>query len=180
MTDHDPILDAARRLRRDVQPPRDLWPGIAQRLDEPAASPPRPRREPRRPAVPTAWQRRWHHLGSGLALAAAVIALVIFTRPGPSPAPSERAIDDLVIIDAAYQSAREDLADLLDARCQEWPATACAPLLDSAESLDRSAATLRTALASLPADSPTRAVLVERYRGTLDRTRDLTSRVAQL
>ena len=27
--------------------------------------------------MPTPWQRRWHHVGSGLALAAAVLALVV-------------------------------------------------------------------------------------------------------
>jgi hypothetical protein len=34
MTEHDPLEEAARKLPREIEPGRDLWPGIEARLDE--------------------------------------------------------------------------------------------------------------------------------------------------
>ncbi|MBD3219837.1 hypothetical protein GF314_01220 [bacterium] len=178
MTDRDPILDAARDLPRRVEPSRDLWPEIRRRMDAPPLEVVGPRDR-----GATVWNDRWRHLASGVALAAALVAGVLLVRPGTMPAPDETATPGaatVATLDRAYDEARTELATVLAARCDEWPATACAPLIESARNLDRSAESLRTALASVPADSPTRPLLVARFEDTVARTRDLTSRLVRL
>lgn len=177
MTDRDPILTTARTLREDVAPPRDLWPEIRQRIAEPPLAVV-PDSRPARTVADSPWRR----LTGAVALAAAVVTMMMLVQPGlESVAPTVTAgPTPLTRLDQDYADARNDLDALLAERCAEWPATACAPLRESAETLERSAATLRQALASVPADSPGHPVLLARFADTVQRTRDLTSRMATL
>lgn len=163
---HDPIQDATARLAREVPPDRDLWPGIAARLDRPEASAPADN-----VVRPTFRPRQW-----GWMAAAAVLTLLVLV---PSLRQSEQPTD-VAALDRDYATVRDQVMTLVEARCQQLPSRACAPLLDGLATLDRSASGLSTALSALPTDSPERVALLARYRSTLDRAQDLRTRVARL
>jgi hypothetical protein len=171
MTDRDPILDATRRLARERQPDRDLWPGIAARLQPPATA-----RSRQAGAVPT---RRVPRAVATLA-AAAVIAMVVIIPQYTDPVVRQAEPADVIRLDRAWASARAQLAREVADRCEQLPAVACAPYVTGLATLDRTADGLRTALASLPADADARPLLLERYRATVAEAHDLGARVASL
>jgi Anti-sigma-K factor rskA. len=126
-----------RALRRDVEPRRELWDGIAARI---AATPqvgPAPSATPRRP-----------HRGLSFLAAAAVLALAValgwrlHPEAVPRPAPAREA-PLLVAADAMtreYEGALREIEAILGT------GTAPAPLSE----LDASAAEVRAALARSP------------------------------
>src|SRR5688500_12459708 len=119
-----------RQLPREIEPPHDLWPGIAGRLH------PAPRRHSR-----AAW-------AGGLALAASLLLAVVGWRAGIAPAPAgpaDRAVADMVQTEANAMT-REYQAALAEYETLPVPADAVPGL----EVLDRSARDIRNALAASP------------------------------
>lgn len=139
-----------RQLPREIEPPRDLWPGIAARLE---------RRPPRR-----------HSWWVGLALAASlVLALGLGVRlssPGPDRALAEGGAG-LVYREAAALT-REYEAALVQFQGAPMPA----PLVPALDTLDRSAAEIRVALAA----DPDAVFLLDQLRRTYARRLSLTQR----
>jgi hypothetical protein len=158
MTDHshDPsdadLRFRLRQLPRELEPARDLWPGIAGRLQ------PAPRRRAR-----SGWF-------TGLALAASVSAAVVGWRmaaPANDPAPAPGAV---VMQAEADAMTREYQAALAEYRTLDMPADAEPGL----EALDRSARDIRTALAA----SPDSVRLLQMLQRTYTRRLELTHRAA--
>ena len=139
-----------RQLPREIDPPRDLWPGIADRLQRPIA----PRRRP------------WF---AALAVAASLclaVGLAWQSRPPPPPAnPDFRA--ELVQREAAALTLEYQAA--LD---QFQGAPVPEPLMPALATLDRSAADIRLAIAS----DPEAVFLLDQLRRTYARRLSLTQR----
>jgi hypothetical protein len=153
MTDSD-LRFRLRQLPREIEPARDLWPGIAGRL-QPA------KRRPSR----AAWT-------AGLALAASLLLAVVGWRAGlvPEPAaPDEKAVADMVQTEATALT-REYQAALAEYEALPVPAEATPGL----EALDRSARDIRAALAA----SPDSVRLLQLLQRTYSRRLELTHRAA--
>lgn len=150
-----------RGLRRDIEPGRDLWPGIAARI---VAAPQTAKTGHRRPA----WLP--------MALAASLLlAFGVFWRFGPAPsAPTAAGSsgDRVIQFEAAalsrqYQGALVELVQSAPARTEGESAFAAA-----IHDLDRSAAQIRAALER----SPDSRFLLEQLRRTYARRLALTQR----
>lgn len=139
---------ALSQLPRDIEPPRDLWPGIAARL--PAVRP--PRRKP-----------RWL---VGLAMAASLCLAVgiAWHLPRP-PAPDAQA---QLVQREAQALTREYEAALVQFEGAPLPA----PIEPALATLDQSAAEIRRALDS----DPGARFLLDQLRRTYSRRLSLTQR----
>lgn len=140
-----------RALRQDAEPARDLWPGIAARLDaRPAIRPP----------------RRWLQplvLAASLVVAVGSVGwLVRDTGTAPVPAPS------------LVQREAEGLTRQYQAALQEIPAPLPASLRPTVEQLDRDAALIRAALDR----DPDSVRLLEQLRRTYAHRLALAQRLA--
>jgi hypothetical protein len=177
MTARDPRRDQLEKLPREIQPGRDLWPGIAARLDQPAD-------ESRAPEL-AAWRRR---LGLRLAPAAAVLvaatlAVIMIAGPAREPAaPPVSAVPEaaLATLEEDYALVRADVLDVLDQRCRAWPAAACDGLRSGLRELDRTATDLELALREAPTGSAEARRLAVRYLRTLEQARGLAGHAARL
>jgi hypothetical protein len=138
------LLDRAAALPRAIVPPRDLWPGIAERL------------APRRRGV--------SHWTMGLAAAAALaVAVTIVSRPRPdAPATtpanvpvastSEGLPPALEQAEAEYARATAQLMAAIDARRGALPPRTVAALEENLKTIDAALADVRTALRSDPSN----------------------------
>lgn len=138
-----------RQLPREIDPPRDLWPGIADRLQRRAA----PRRRP------------WF---AALAMAASLclaVGLAWQLRTPTAPAPDFRA--ELVQREAAALTLEYQAA--LD---QFQGAPVPEPLAPALATLDQSARDIRQAIAS----DPEAVFLLDQLRRTYARRLSLTQR----
>jgi anti-sigma factor RsiW len=138
------LLHHAAALPRAIAPPRDLWPGIAERL------------APRRTSV-----SRWR---MGLAAAAALaVAVTIVSRPRPdapaatpattpAAATSEGLPPALEQAEAEYARATAQLMAAIDARRVALPPRTVAALEENLKTIDAALADVRTALRSDPSN----------------------------
>jgi hypothetical protein len=143
-----------RQLPREIEPQRDLWPGIAARLEAPAVR----RRTP--------WR-------AGLAIAASVLVALVAWRFAPPPADAARRADEATerIVQAeANAITREYQAALSQYEAVSVPAE----LVPSLATLDRSVADIRSALAR-DTDS---VLLLEQLQRTYSRRLEITQRLA--
>jgi len=175
MTARDPLRDALEGLPRELPPGRDLWPGIAARLDDAAEGPPDPE--------VSAWRRRLglHRAPAVGALVAATLAVLLVAGPDrEAPPPAAGASSTLTSLEADYALIRADVLDVLDHRCQVWPTAACDGLRTGLSTLDRSATDLELALREAPAGSEEARRLAVRYLRTLEQARGLAGQAARL
>jgi hypothetical protein len=113
--DNDALGRMLRRLPTQIEPSRDLWPGIAAAISAPA--------QPKRARV---WTMR---IAAGLACVALGVGLGyrLPPKPGTMPGPqsSQEAINTWlvkpVMLDAGYQKARMQLAGEFFRRIAELP-----------------------------------------------------------
>jgi hypothetical protein len=188
MTARDP-----RDLPREIEPPRDLWPDIAARLDE------APREQPARPADADhagtevlQWRQRLAGRG-GLTAAlavAATIAVVLIAGPDRTRevAPAEIAATagsgggtpPVAALEQGYAAVRADLVTVLDQQCDRWPDVACAGLRTGLKELDQTARELDEALRQAPPGSETARRLAGQYQRTLEHARGLAGHAARL
>jgi hypothetical protein len=168
MTDRDPLRRHLDKLPRDLVPGRDLWPGIAARLDQPDHQ-------------TSAWRRR---LGLGPVsavglVAAASLAVALIAGPERQPLAPATGTVDVTSLSEDYALVRADLLQALDQRC-DHAQVACAGLRSGLRELDRSATDLQQALRDAPAGSQDARRLAARYQRTLEQARGLAGHAARL
>jgi len=175
----EPQLDAQlRELSLEVEPGRDLWPGIAARLEQQVASP--PQRVTRRPAW--AWQA-----AAALVLVAGsslLTASLLDRSPpaGQSASQPSRAAPDLAQggasvlpaafgptgrLDSEYLVAREQLTRMLEERIAVMPPSARAKLEFNLGEMRRAADEINAALAAQPGDPLLEELLLKTYQDEL-------------
>ena len=138
-----------RQLPRELDPPRDLWPGIAARLQAPA---------PRR-------RRPWLGLLAMAACLCVAVGVAFYLRGPVAPAPGLEA--ELV------QREAEALTREYEAALREFEgAPLPAPLAPALATLDDSAAEIREALSEQPGS----ARLLDQLKRTYTRRLALTQR----
>lgn len=155
MTDTD-LRWKLRQLPREMEPSRDLWPGIAARLQPPAA-------------------RRHAGLVWGLALAASVLVAIVGWRLVAAPAANAPAPLATQSDPATHVVQAEERAITLEYRAtlagyEQLPMPA--EIQPGLEVLDASARDIRSALAAHP-DSPR---LLRQLQRTYSRRLELTHR----
>jgi hypothetical protein len=172
MNTRDPLRAALADLPREVMPRRDLWPGIAARLDAPAAATrisSRTELQPRR-----LWPLRPLWLAAA-GLATAALVLVILSRPPHQTDFSSRPAATLAALDRDYDLVRTDVLAVLALRCEQDALTGCADLRGGLDDLDHSMQELRQALRALPADSAAARWLAVQFQRQLSQTRGLAN-----
>ena len=155
MTDTD-LRWQLRQLPREMEPARDLWPGIAARLQAPAA-------------------RRRSGLTWGLALAASVLVAIVGWRLANAPAANAPAPVAAQSDPAVHVVQAEERAITLEYRAtlagyEQLPMPA--EIQPGLEALDASARDIRSALAAQP-DSPR---LLQQLQRAYSRRLELTHR----
>jgi hypothetical protein len=183
MTHDDSKLDSALQgMARAVEPPRDLWPAIAARIEA------EPTRVARRP--------RWLLPVAGLAAALALVAassLVTATllgnaRPGATmsarlvpvePVAGDKTLPDVAaqvtpaafgpghVLDQGYLTARRQLAATLQARIEAMPPSARQKLESNLAEMHRAAREINAALAQRPGDPLLEELLLSTYQDEL-------------
>ncbi len=139
-----------RQLPRELEPPRDLWPGIAARLQ---------------PARPTRRGLGWL---AGLAIAASLcLAVGLAWQQGRPPSPDPQVA---LVQREAQALTREYQAALLQFEGAPLPA----PIQPALATLDRSVGEIRQALDS----DPGARYLLDQLRRTYSRRLSLTQRAA--
>jgi hypothetical protein len=175
----EPQLDAQlRELSLEVEPGRDLWPGIAARLEQQVAVP--LQRVTRRPAW--AWQA-----AAALVLVAGsslLTASLLDRSPpaGQSASQPSRAAPDLAQggasvlpaafgptgrLDSEYLVAREQLTRMLEERIAVMPPSARAKLEFNLGEMRRAADEINAALAAQPGDPLLEELLLKTYQDEL-------------
>lgn len=168
---------AAAALPRELEPPRDLWQGIAARIQQAAPAPGRVIevrfvRPPRRPGPP-----RW--LGQAAAAAALVVltagatALVLrggpqaplaVTAPAPEPPRPATGLAAFAGTEAEYQGAVRALEAELEARRAELSPHTVAVIEENLRIIDAAIAEARAALAADPGNPDVPLMLSTVYR----------------
>lgn len=150
MTDHE-LRWQLRQLPREIEPARDLWPGISARLQAPAL----PRRRP------------WLAVLSLAACLCLAVGLAAMLRPAPAATPDLSA--ELVHREAEAMTL-EYQAALQEMRGAPIPE----PLAPVLATLDDSAGEIRAALAEQPGS----VRLLDQLKRTYSRRLALTQRAA--
>jgi len=140
-----------RQLPREMEPARDLWPGVLAGIER------RPARAP----------RRWL---SGLALAASVLlAAGLFWKASPSVAPAAAPDMTARIVNSETRAITSEYQAALD---QYDGAPISEPMSQGLGELDRSVAQIKRAIAA----NPDSLFLLEQLRKTYSRRLALTQR----
>lgn len=167
-----------RELPRGIEPGRDLWSGIAARIDERAD--PAPVSEPRR----SAW---FWQAAAAVALVAASSLLtaslldrdrpagqaVITVAPSNPVATSQDAVGmpaafgPAGTLDPEYLAARKQLTQMLDRRIATLPPSARAKLEFNLGEMRRAADEINAALAAQPGDPLLEELLLKTYQDEL-------------
>lgn len=157
------VLADAATLPRSIEPPRNLWPDIAARLEGRGAV---------LPIRPARW-RRWAPLAAAAAILIVVTVLVTLriTRApsslAESPEPARPGVAELAI-DREYELAAGDLERALrEGRDQLAPGTV-EVLERNLALIDAAIAEARAALEADPANADLRALLRGAHRQKLD------------
>ena len=159
------VLAQARALPREVAPPRDLWAGIAERIQEERRS-----RFPR-------WAT-WSLAAAAVLVMSASLALVHRTAPG-GPAPSPAFVTapaglDPTSIGAAeqdYQQAAAALLAALQERRQTLSPEALASVEKNLAVIDQALDQVRAALGRDPGNPELTRMLVSTHRKKVDTLR---------
>ncbi len=180
------LLAEAAALPDEIEPPRELWDGIAARL------------EPRRRGLPFALPlRRWAFLAPPLAAAAALLLAVgLGLRPGPAPAPlptpgpSQTPLSgapglqpaalgssaSLGQAETEYRRATEQLLESLRSGQRSLPPGTLETVEKNLLDIDRALGEIRTALER----DPENAQLARLLNGTQRRKLQMLQSVARL
>lgn len=150
MTDPD-LRWQLRQLPREIEPARDLWPGIAARLNPPAVRRGRP----------------WLAVFSLAACLCLAVGLAVVLRPAPAQGPDRTA--ELVQREAAALTLEYEAA-LLEMQSAPVPD----PLVPALATLDASAGEIRRAMAEQPGSTH----LLDQLKRTYSRRLALTQRAA--
>lgn len=179
------LLDEAAALPEDIAPPRDLWQGIAPRLEARVPAPAEPVEEVRtigpRPVRPLPW---WM-------LAAASVALVVTTalatlrfsdggddgrttvlasQPAQPPAgtPANTALASFRPAEEEYEKAIADLQGVLQTRRDQLAPQTVATLEENLRVIDEAIRESRAALAADPNSPELARMLTDTYDAKLN------------
>jgi hypothetical protein len=174
----DAQLDARlRELPSEVEPSRDLWPGIAARLEQADAP---PQRVTRRPAW--AWQAAAALVlvaGSSLLTASLLDRNLLTGQAASQPASAApgmaqggasvlpAAFGPTGRLDGEYLVAREQLTRMLEDRIAVMPPSARAKLEFNLGEMRRAADEINAALAAQPGDPLLEELLLKTYQDEL-------------
>jgi len=166
------LLSRARSLPREVEPGRDLWSGIENRIAQQS--------EPV-PGRPEGWTARCGFASlfprpvAALALAAVLVTTTALVSTWLAQQPAAPPSDAEVALIAAELRQRDGVADvheslvaILDARRGDLPAETMAALEDNLRSIDRAIAEIHLALESNPDHPSLSFLLAEAYRREAD------------
>lgn len=149
------LLDEARALPSDVEPERDLWPGIAARLEGTVVEFAGPRRRARRLAVlPYA---------VAVAVVLALMTSVAVLRQGAPPEETAPGVERISEAEAAYIEARGTLRAVLDAGYVSLPPETLDVVKENLEVIDGAVEEIRSALAKSPHDPLLERMLFAAY-----------------
>jgi len=164
--DDDRALEAAlARLPRSVNPPRDLWPGIAARVED----------RPGRSGL------RWPWAAAAavvLVVASSAITASLVRRAGtpvaagpvaeaPVPGTASTAFGPGHTLDPAYDAARRNLVDELSRRIDRMPPSARQRLEANLGELRRASSEINGLLAERPGDPLLEELLLATYQDEL-------------
>ncbi len=175
------LLDQARSLPTDIEPDRDLWAGIAARI-EPADRTETIIATPGEPTVSTPWYTRPRALAlvAALLVGGTVAATRLLTPVAPAPSVAEQPVPG----DAApaplpfpawegeMTSASAALGATLEARRGELQPETVAVIEDNLRIIDTAIEDCRAALAADPADDRLEAAMLSAWQakvGLLER-----------
>jgi len=161
----DRRIDAALgSLAREVEPPRDLWPGIAARLE----------------VRTTPSRRSWAWQAAAALVLVVVSSLVtanlvrrspspVAHRPVPAPAPAAMpvAFGPSYSLNGEYAAARAQLAAELERRVATMPPSARQKLEANLAEMRRAADEINAALARQPGDPLLQELLLSTYQEEL-------------
>lgn len=156
----DDTLDAAlRSLPRDIEPNRDLWPGIRAVIE---ASPPSAIKSMR---VTRAGFGLWGQLAAGVALTflSSAVTYVITHEPQTQPTMVASATHDSDVA-AEYLRARAELDRQFSERIATLPPSARAKLVGNLADVRRAADEILINLAAHPSDPLLYELLISTYR----------------
>src|SRR5579864_4484033 len=171
----NPTDNTARSLRelpRDIQPPRDLWPGIEAQLQAQAPA--------RKPAAQSKWarSRKWQALAAAAVIAALAVGIWIGRAgylPGRAQGPltaSNSAVRSSYIMGARYNNDRALLMKDLQAKLAALPPDTRAKVIASLQTIHDSMRDLQAALGRDPSNALLQELLVNTYQ---DEMRVLTA-----
>ena len=163
------LLAHAAALPRSLAPPRDLWPGIAERIERGSAW--------------SALWTSWHPLALAAAVVLGLAALLwndvgptaVRTVAMPSASPSLRPVADTAVADPVlaaaareYEAAATALLQALQRRRGVLPPEDLARVEANLEVIDRALEEVRQALAKDPASPELNRMLVATHRKKVD------------
>jgi len=164
------LLAHAAALPRSIAPARDLWPGIAERIERSSAW--------------SALLGSWQPLALAAAAVLLALAALVFKAPGPSPVrtvamPSaspelrpvaEDGINDPVLAAAArdYEAAASALLAALERQRAVLPPGDLARIESNLKVIDRALAEVRQALVKDPESPELNRMLVATHRKKVD------------
>ncbi len=162
----DALLARARALPHEIEPERELWLGIRNRIGlAREAAPPRSRLFGARLSVPV-----WAAGAAAALLVATTVGTALWLRSGPS-------LDDPAAVAALADSLRDrdgtsgvhqDLLALLEERRAELPPEVVAAVEKNLAEIDRAIAEIHVAFEEHPDNSALRFLLAEAYRREAD------------
>ncbi|MCA9751963.1 MAG: hypothetical protein KC591_07210, partial [Gemmatimonadetes bacterium] len=145
------LADAIRRLPREVEPARDLWPGIQARLHEESAP---ARADGRDPAAGGHGPWRWLAIAAGIAVVAVSLAYGIRRGGGELPTAELRLRPPIATdsYDAATASSSDDVMQALEARIDELDPATVATIKENLQVIDQALDEIRRAIAEDPSN----------------------------
>jgi len=172
------FLERVAALPAEVNPGRDLWPGIAGRI---AA----PRVVALRPPIPAALRRAWWTPGAGLAAAAAVVVALgatlarVWTPAPPSPTGTGvgrgavqeaawTADSTLLAAERQYAEATAQLMAALEARKAALPPETVASVERDLDTIDAALRQVRSALRQDPDNTALSHMLAATHQKKVD------------
>lgn len=157
--DLEPLLDRARSLPRSIEPPRDLWSGIENRISGRAS-------EPAPWSLALLFPRPFVAAAVGVLLVATTaISVLWISQPGAPRSDAEMAaIAGQVRERDGVSEVHQSIIDLLEAHRTELPPETVAVLDQNLRSIDRAIAEIHLALESNPEHQALGFLLAEAYR----------------
>lgn len=186
------LLACAAALPREIEPARDLWPGIERRL-QPRGARRLGWRSPFSGRVDAAQTPAPRWLMPALAAAAALLALAtLLPRAGRAPdAPGATAREvtlrggtagglDVAQAEAEYARATAELMEALQARRAALPPATAAGVDENLRTIDKALADIRVALAQDPNNTRLAGLLSSTHRSKVELLQRLVKLSTQL
>jgi hypothetical protein len=181
----DPLDEALAGLPREVEPERDLWPGIeAEIRKNPVRSQGVPAPVPSR----SSWGSSWKLAATVLLVIGASITAFVLTKNASAPetpqmaqpTPSTPALNvqpasfGRELMGSQYQSARAELDRMFEERLSTLPAPAREKLQSNLNDLRRATQEISAILAEHPSDPLLQQLLLSTYQNELKLLADVT------